>query len=48
MMLVTSDPRLMGARTVRGPLLVAGWAVTTTVTILSFFYLIQQITGGGS
>jgi Mn2+/Fe2+ NRAMP family transporter len=47
LMLVTSDPRLMGDRAVRGPLRAAGWAVTAIVTILSLLYLAQQITGGG-
>jgi Mn2+/Fe2+ NRAMP family transporter len=48
LMLVTSDPRLMGDRTVRGPLRAAGWLVTATVASLSLFYVAQQITGGGS
>jgi Mn2+/Fe2+ NRAMP family transporter len=47
LMLVTSDPRLMGDRAVRGPLRAAGWAVTAIVAILSLLYLAQQITGGG-
>jgi Mn2+/Fe2+ NRAMP family transporter len=48
LMLVTSDPRLMGDRAVRGPLRVAGWVVTAIVTILGLLYLVQQITDGGS
>jgi Mn2+/Fe2+ NRAMP family transporter len=46
LMLVTSDPRLMGHRAVRGPMRVAGWAVTAIVTILSLFYLAQQVIRG--
>jgi Mn2+/Fe2+ NRAMP family transporter len=47
-MLVTSDRRLMGNRAVRGALRVAGWVVTAIVTIFSLFYLVQQVSGGGS
>jgi Mn2+/Fe2+ NRAMP family transporter len=48
LMLVTTDVRLMGDRAVRGALRIAGWAVTAIVTVLSIFYLAQQISGGGS
>jgi Mn2+/Fe2+ NRAMP family transporter len=48
LMLVTSDPWLMGDRAVRGPLRVAGWVVTTIVTTFNVIYLVQQVIGGGS
>jgi len=48
LMLVTSDSTLMGDRAVRGPLRVAGWVVTTIITILNVVYLIQQVIGSGS
>jgi Mn2+/Fe2+ NRAMP family transporter len=48
LMLVTSDPTLMGDRAVRGPLRIAGWVVTTIITILNLIYLVQQVIDGGS
>jgi Mn2+/Fe2+ NRAMP family transporter len=48
LMLVTSDRRLMGERAVRGPLLLAGWAVAAIVTAFSVVYLVGQFAGGGS
>jgi Mn2+/Fe2+ NRAMP family transporter len=45
--LVTGDPGLMGDRAARGPLRVAGWVVTTIVTVLGLVHLVQQVRGGG-
>jgi Mn2+/Fe2+ NRAMP family transporter len=41
-----SDTRIMGRHAVRGSLLVAGWAVTGVITLLSIVYLVQQVIGG--
>ncbi|NMH97069.1 NRAMP family divalent metal transporter [Pseudonocardia acidicola] len=48
LMLVTTDSRMMGDRAVRGPLRVAGWAVTAIVALFSLAYLVQQVIGGGN
>jgi Mn2+/Fe2+ NRAMP family transporter len=46
LMVLSSDPRVMGGNPIRGGLRVAGWVVTGVIGVLSIVYLIQQITGG--
>jgi Mn2+/Fe2+ NRAMP family transporter len=41
-----SDTRIMGRDAVRGGLLVAGWAITGVIALLSIVYLVQQVIGG--
>jgi Mn2+/Fe2+ NRAMP family transporter len=46
LMVLSSDPRVMGGHPIRGGLRAAGWAVTGVISVLSIVYLVQQITGG--
>jgi Mn2+/Fe2+ NRAMP family transporter len=47
LLLVASDPGLMGEHVVRGALRTAAWVVILGVSLVSVVYLVQQILGGG-
>jgi len=48
MLLVAGDKRVMGRHPVRGPLLIAGWAVNVVVVAACALYFYQLATGAGS